>query len=145
LRLPELQADAHDGRMNESAGLNQHEIIAFVNIQEPERAESFYRDMLGLRLVSNELPFALVFDAHGTMLRLAVNPGAAPIAGTVLGWKTSDIHATLNDLRSRGVQFERWEGMPQDELGIWNSPGGARVAWFKDPDGNLLSISQLPG
>jgi catechol 2,3-dioxygenase-like lactoylglutathione lyase family enzyme len=130
--------------MTGSTGLNQYEIVAFVNILEPDRAEIFYRDVLGLRLVSKELPFALVFDAHGTMLRLAINPGATPIGGTVLGWKVNDIDATVKDLLSRGLQFERWDGMPQDELGIWNAPGGARVAWFKDPDGNVLSVSQHP-
>jgi catechol 2,3-dioxygenase-like lactoylglutathione lyase family enzyme len=130
--------------MTASSGLNQYPIVAFVNIHEPESAEVFYRDVLGLRLVSKELPFAVVFDAHGTMLRLAINPGAAPVGGTVLGWRVNDIDAAVKDLAGRGVQFERWNGMPQDELGIWNSPGGARVAWFKDPDGNVLSISQHP-
>jgi catechol 2,3-dioxygenase-like lactoylglutathione lyase family enzyme len=144
LRLPEAQADAHDGRMTEWAGLDQCEIVAFVNIREWEPAEVFYRDVLGLPMVSKELPFALVFDAHGTMLRLAINPGAAPLAGTVLGWRVGDIEAAVKDLAGRGVHFEHWDGMPQDELGIWNSPGGARVAWFKDPDGNVLSVSQHP-
>ncbi|HEY3704717.1 MAG TPA: VOC family protein [Terracidiphilus sp.] len=131
--------------MAESGGLHPYDIIAFVNIREPEQAEAFYRDVLGLRLVSKELPFALVFNAHGTMLRLAINPGATPIGGTVLGWRVPDMEAAVRDLGARGVQFERWEGMPQDELGIWSSPGGARVAWFKDPDGNVLSLSEHPG
>jgi catechol 2,3-dioxygenase-like lactoylglutathione lyase family enzyme len=139
-----MTAVRHDGRMTASTGLDQYEIVAFVNIREPESAEVFYRDVLGLRLVSRELPFALVFDAHGTMLRLAINPGAMPIGGTVLGWKVSNIEAAVKDLIGRGVHFERFNGMPQDELGIWNSPGGARVAWFKDPDGNVLSVSQHP-
>ena len=130
--------------MPEPGGLDQYEIVAFVNIREPERSEVFYRDVLGLRLVSKELPFALVFDAHGTMLRLAINPGAETIMGTVLGWKVSDIDAVAKDLTARGVHFELWEGMPQDEHGIWDSPSGARVAWFKDPDGNVLSVSQHP-
>jgi len=130
--------------MTASSGLSQYEIVAFVNIRDAERAEVFYRDVLGLRLVSKELPFALVFDAHGTMLRLAINPGAAPIGGTVLGWSAGDIDAAVKDLAGRGVQFERFAGTPQDGLGIWSSPGGARVAWFKDPDGNVLSVSLHP-
>jgi len=130
--------------MAASTGLDQYEIVAFVNIRDAERAEVFYRDVLGLRLISKELPFALVFDAHGTMLRLAINPGAAPIGGTILGWKVGNIEAAVKDLVLRGVPFERWPGMPQDDLGIWNAPGGARVAWFKDPDGNVLSVSQHP-
>jgi catechol 2,3-dioxygenase-like lactoylglutathione lyase family enzyme len=130
--------------MTASSGLSQYEIVAFVNIHDAERAEVFYRDVLGLPMVSKELPFALVFDAHGTMLRLAINPGAAPIGGTVLGWRVGDIEAAVKDLAGRGVHFERWDGMPQNELGIWDSPGGARVAWFKDPDGNVLSVSQHP-
>ncbi len=142
--LARMRAARHDGPMTASSGLSQYEIVAFVNTHDAERAEVFYRDVLGLPMVSKELPFALVFDAQGTMLRLAINPGAAPIGGTVLGWKVGDIDAAVKDLAGRGVQFERWGGMPQDELGIWNSPGGARVAWFKDPDGNVLSISQHP-
>jgi hypothetical protein len=78
------------------------------------------------------------------MLRLAINPGAVPIGGTILGWKVGDIDTAVKGLSQRGVPFELWPGMPQDELGIWNAPGGARVAWFKDPDGNVLSVSQHP-
>ena len=124
--------------------LAQTPIVAFVNIRDPQRAKPFYCDTLGLTLIGEELPFALVFDANGTMLRLAINPQAEPIAGTVLGWRVEKIEESVRQLASAGVVFQRWEFMQQDELGIWTTPTGARVAWFKDPDDNLLSLSQLP-
>lgn len=102
----------------------------------------FYRDTLGLPLVSEELPFALVFDAHGTMLRVTVVEKVVSASYTVLGWQVPNIVAAAKALTQAGVRFERYSGMQQDELGIWPSPGGASVAWFKDPDGNTLSISQ---
>lgn len=122
--------------------LSSHKIIAFVGTANPGRAKTFYRDTLGLRLVSEE-PFALVFDAHGTMLRVSIAQEITPAKYTVLGWEAPDIVATAQTLRSAGVELERFGGMPQDELGIWESPGGARIAWFKDPDGNVLSITQF--
>jgi catechol 2,3-dioxygenase-like lactoylglutathione lyase family enzyme len=130
--------------MNTSAGLARMPVVAFVNICDPERAKEFYQRTLGLTLVAEELPFALVFDADGTMLRLAINPQAQPIVGTVLGWRVTKIEDSVRLLASNGVIFERWEFLQQDELGIWASPNGARVAWFKDPDENLLSVSQFP-
>ena len=95
-------------------------------------------------MVSEELPFALVFDLDGVMLRVTTVKELTPAAYTVLGWRTGDISATVRALQQSGVVFERYPGMAQDELGIWTVPGGAaRVAWFKDPDGNTLSVSQL--
>jgi catechol 2,3-dioxygenase-like lactoylglutathione lyase family enzyme len=108
------------------------------------RAKKFYRDTLGLRLVMEEPPFALVFDANGIMLRLGMAKEIAPAHGTVLGWQVPEIRATVQELTKVGVKFERYEGMDQDELGIWTSPNGAKVAWFKDPDGNTLSLSEHP-
>lgn len=102
----------------------------------------FYRDMLGLPLVSEEMPFALVFDAHGTTLRVTVVEKVVPAGYTVLGWQVPNIVAAAKALSQAGVRFERYSGMQQDEVAIWSSPGGASVAWFKDPDGNTLSISQ---
>lgn len=122
--------------------LADQSLIGFVAASDPERAKKFYRDTLGLPLVSEELPFALVFDAHGTMLRVAIVKEVAPARYTVLGWQVRDIIAAAKTLSEAGVHFERYPGMEQDELGIWHSPGGAQVAWFKDPDGNTLSISQ---
>ncbi len=128
--------------MNTDFRLRDQDVIAFVATSDPERAKKFYRDTLGLPLVSEELPFALVFDANGTMLRVTVVKDVHPAGYTVLGWKVGDIAAAAQALSKAGVHFERYPGMPQNELGIWASPGGAKVAWFKDPDGNTLSISQ---
>lgn len=133
-----------DACMAETAGLGQFEVVAFVTIRNPENAILFYRDQLGLRLVKDERPFAIVFDAHGTMLRLAISPEANPVPSTVLGWRVPEIEDAVRDLMAAGVVFERYGFLQQDELGIWNTPSGARVAWFKDPDGNVLSISYHP-
>ncbi len=130
--------------MPASATLGLHDIVAFVNVVDIDRATSFYRDTLGLRFTGEELPYALVFDANGIMLRLVIAKERPPIAGTVLGWCVPDVPAAVKELMSAGVEFERYSFMPQDELGIWTTPTGAKVAWFKDPDGNLLSVSQHP-
>lgn len=126
------------------AGIANYDVIAFVNIVDVERAKAFYRDTLGLRLVSEDLPFALVFDAHGIMLRLAINQKFTPLPGTILGWKVPDIEVAVRDLQQSGVAFAQF-GLPgQDPSGVWASPTGAKVAWFRDPDGNVLSLSQHP-
>ena len=122
--------------------LTDQPIIAFVATSDPERARQFYAGTLGLPMVSDELPFALVFDAHGTMLRVTAVKELEPAGYTVLGWRVEDIVAAAKAMAAAGVQFARYEGMGQDELGIWPAPGGAKVAWFQDPDGNTLSISQ---
>ena len=122
--------------------LSDQSMIGFVATSDPDRAKKFYRDTLGLRLVSEEMPFALVFDAHGTMLRVTIVKKVTPAGYAVLGWQVSNIVAAAKALSEAGVRFERYQGMQQDELGIWSSLGGARVAWFKDTDGNTLSISQ---
>jgi len=116
-------------------------LVAFVTVSNAARARTFYRDVLGLRLVSED-NFALVFNANGTMLRVAIAAHVTAAPYTVLGWEIGDIEATVRELAAAGVRCERFPGMAQDELGIWQSPSGARVAWFKDPDGNLLSVSQ---
>lgn len=118
-------------------------LVAFVGVCDPDRAKRFYRDTLGLRLVSEELPFALVFDVQGTMLRVTVVPEVKPAKFTILGWKVPDIQAAVSSLDKEGVEFQRYAGLQQDGLGIWTSPSGARVAWFHDPDGNILSVTQL--
>ena len=125
-------------------GLGQHPLIAFLPIVDVDRAKAFYRDTLGLRLLSEELPFALVFDAHGIMLRLAIGSKRPSTVGTVLGWQVPDIESAVRHLHTAKVHFEQYPYMLQDDLGIWTTPTGSRVAWFKDPDGNLLSISQHP-
>jgi catechol 2,3-dioxygenase-like lactoylglutathione lyase family enzyme len=133
----------HHSDMPEPFELGNQPIIAFIATLDPERARKFYRDTLGLRLVLDELPFALVFDANGTMLRVTPVKEWNPPGFTVLGWQVPDIAAAAKALGTAGVRFERYPGLEQDELGIWTVPGGgARVAWFKDPDGNTLGISQ---
>jgi catechol 2,3-dioxygenase-like lactoylglutathione lyase family enzyme len=128
--------------MTQTVGLSKNNIVAFVSIVDTERAKRFYRDTLGLRLVSEELPFALVFDANGIMLRLAMGTELPARAGTVLGWQVPDIATAVRDLERAGVRFERYEHFKQDDLGVWTSPTGARIGWFKDPDGNVLSLSE---
>lgn len=124
--------------------LHSSPLVAFVGVRDPERARTFYRDTLGLRLVGDELPFALVFDVHGVMLRVTVVADAAPARHTVLGWKVTDIGEAVWSLQKAGVAFQRYSPeMGQDELGIWTSPSGARIAWFHDPDGNVLSLTQF--
>lgn len=108
------------------------------------QARRFYSEVLGLRFLSDEPPFALVFDAHGIMLRLVIAKELPPRFGTALGWRVADIAATAKELAAAGISFERYDGMEQDLLGVWTAPSGAKVAWFKDPDGNLLSISEHP-
>ena len=128
--------------MTDQFRLGDNEMIAFVATRDPARSKVFYEQTLGLRLVSEELPFALVFDLRGTMLRITVVKELTPAAYTVLGWKVPDIIAGAHALQRAGVVFQRYPGMEQDESGIWTSPSGTKVAWFKDPDGNTLSISQ---
>ena len=122
--------------------LGSSKITAFVGVRDPERAKAFYRDTLGLKLVSEQLPFALVFDGGGAMLRVTIVPKVVAASYTVLGWSVADIAATVRGLEAAGIRFQRYEGMKQDDLGVWTSPSGARVAWFQDPDGNVLSVTQ---
>jgi catechol 2,3-dioxygenase-like lactoylglutathione lyase family enzyme len=118
-------------------------MIGFVTTCNPDLAKRFYRDVLGFRLASED-DFALVFDANGTMLRVAKAQKFTPAQGTVLGWEVDDIHAAIRDLGPRGVHFEQFNlpFLKQDEHGVWTPPNGDQVAWFKDPDGNMLSISR---
>jgi catechol 2,3-dioxygenase-like lactoylglutathione lyase family enzyme len=129
--------------MPKTSRLGKFPIVAFVTIVDVERAKQFYRDTLGLRLLEEEPPFALVFEANGIMLRLGMAEKLPPAHGTVLGWDVPDVAATIKELQRAGVRFERYKFMQQDELGIWTSPNGAKVAWFKDPDGNILSVTEF--
>jgi catechol 2,3-dioxygenase-like lactoylglutathione lyase family enzyme len=142
--LATTRKEAHDGRMSQASGLGKYNIIGFASIVDVPRARDFYRDVLGLRLVMEEPPFALVFDANGIMIRLGMAKELPPAHGTVLGWQVQEITTTVKELVQAGVRFERFPRMAQDELGIWTSPTGAKVAWFKDPDGNILSVSEHP-
>jgi len=123
--------------------LDSASIMAFSATADADRAKAFYRDQLGLRLVSDE-PYALVFEAGGTMLRVQRVKEVRVAQYTALGWQAPDIAAKVEELEKAGVKFEHY-GMPgQDEKGIWTPPGStAKVAWFKDPDGNILSLTQF--
>jgi predicted enzyme related to lactoylglutathione lyase len=99
-------------------------------------------EALGLKFVSQD-SFALVLDGNGTMLRIAKVGEFKPAKFTILGFNVSDITQEVAALREKGINCERYPGMQQDEMGIWNSPSGARVAWFKDPDGNVLSLTEF--
>lgn len=123
--------------------LGQEKPMAFVPIRNADRARGFYRDTLGLRLVSEDR-FALVFEMPGVHLRATLVGEFEPQRFTVLGWEVADAAAMARKLADAGVKLERYPGMEQDELGVWRAPGGARVAWFRDPDGNVISITQMP-
>jgi catechol 2,3-dioxygenase-like lactoylglutathione lyase family enzyme len=116
-------------------------IVTFLLTSKPGEAIPFFRDKLGLAYLRDD-GFALVFDSKGTTLRVAKVESVTPAQNTVLGWEANDIVATVDALLAKGVAFERYPNMGQDERGIATFPTGDKVAWFKDPDGNVLSISQ---
>ncbi len=121
--------------------LNRSPLGAFALTAKPAAAVAFYRDVLGLDFV-HEDDFAIVFIAHGTTLRISKVPEFVPAAHTILGWQVDDIVSIVKQLGAKDVEFQRYPGMEQDALGIWTVPDGTKVAWFKDPDGNVLSLSQ---
>lgn len=116
-------------------------LVAFLHVTDLARSRAFYEGVLGLTLISDD-PFMLVFDANGTTLRVSLVEHHEPLTGTVLGWEVGGIAAAVGELAAAGVEFARYDGMDQDELGVWTTPGGGQVAWFHDPDGNTLSLSQ---
>jgi len=120
--------------------LGSIDIVAFVPTKDADEAKAFYVGVLGLQFVKDD-GFALVLDANGIMVRV-VKAQFTPAPFTILGWQVSDIKKIVAELQGKGVQFERFGFFEQDELGIWTAPGGDKVAWFKDPDGNVLSVSQ---
>jgi len=115
--------------------------IAFVTITDGDKARAFYEGVLGLRFVKDD-GFALVLSSNGIMIRAAKAKEVKPAHFTVLGWEVPDIEKAVRELGERGVHFETFSFFKQDELGIWTAPTGDKVAWFKDPDGNILSVSQ---
>jgi len=121
--------------------LGSNKIIAFVPIADAKKARAFYEGVLGLKFVSDD-GFALVFDANGIMIRAAKMKEFTPAQFTVLGWQVSNIEAMVRALTKKGVHFEIFGFFKQDNLGIWTAPTGDKVAWFKDPDGNILSVSE---
>jgi catechol 2,3-dioxygenase-like lactoylglutathione lyase family enzyme len=116
-------------------------VMTFVATAKPVEARAFYEGVLGLTFVEDS-PFALVFDLHGSMLRIQKVTHVVATTYTDLGWQVADVREAVQELTEAGVSFERYEGMPQDALGIWATPDGSAVAWFKDPDGNTLSLTQ---
>lgn len=116
-------------------------LIGFVPTTDYDKARAFYENKLGLEFVSLD-QFALVMSVGGHKIRIAKVPNFTPLQGTILGWEVQDIEAVAAWLRDRGVTLEKYPFVQDQELGIWTAPSGDKVAWFKDPDGNVLSISQ---
>ena len=121
--------------------LGSTNIVAFVPTRDAGKARAFYEGVLGLRFVKDD-GFAMVLDANGIMIRVAKVPQFTPAQFTILGWQVSEIENVVRGLQKKGVHFEIFGFFKQDELGIWTAPTGDKVAWFKDPDGNILSVSQ---
>lgn len=121
--------------------LRTAQLTAFAATADAPRAKTFYEGTLGLRLLSDD-QFALAFDSNGTQLRIQKVEVVHPPSFTVLGWQVADIGSMVVALSGAGVTFERYPFMQQDAAGIWTAPGGTQVAWFKDPDGNLLSLTE---
>jgi predicted enzyme related to lactoylglutathione lyase len=116
--------------------------VAFVATTDLARARTFYEEVVGLTLVEAN-PYAAVFESGATTLRVTLVERASIAPYTVLGWVVDDIASAATELRLRGATFERFDGMEQDDGDAWTAPGGAKVAWFKDPEGNTLSLAQL--
>ena len=118
--------------------------MGFVPVRDLSHARPFYEQTLGLTVVE-ETAVALVLDANGTQLRLTAVPDFRPQPFTIAGWEVADITSTVGSLLERGVVFRRYEGMDQDDLGVWTAPSGDRVAWFADPEDNTLSLTTFAG
>lgn len=116
-------------------------LVAFIATANAMKARAFYEDVLGLYLVE-DTPYALVFDSNGTRLRIQKSENASPQPYTALGWSVRELHSVALQLQERGVSFVRFDGLQQDELGVWRTPDKSKVAWFRDPDANLLSITE---
>lgn len=122
--------------------LESSHIVAFAATTDLDRARAFYEQVLVLP-VTEQNDFACMLDANGTMLRLTAVPEVRRAGYTVLGWRVTDIAAAVRGLAARGVVFLRYDAMDQDDDGVWSTPGGDKVAWFTDPDGNVLSLTQF--
>ena len=121
--------------------LGKAKLTAFAATAHPRRAKAFYQKTLGLRLLTDDR-FALAFDANGVQLRIQKVESVSPPPFTVLGWEVPSIRHAMTALAKSGVAFERYALLEQDDAGVWTAPGGTKVAWFKDPDGNLLSLAE---
>jgi catechol 2,3-dioxygenase-like lactoylglutathione lyase family enzyme len=116
-------------------------LVAFVASRDLDVSARFYRDVLGLASVDSSAHHN-VYDSHGTQLWVVRVDALAGAPYTVLGWRVDDIAASMRELTAAGVEFMRYDGMGQDDLGVWTAPSGSRIAWFADPDGNTLSLQQ---
>jgi len=125
---------------SENRILNSASVVGFIPTKDFRRAKAFYAGKLGLKFVARD-KFALVFKSGGTTIRVVKVPDFEAAGFTILGWRVGDIDKCVGSMGKRGIVFERYPWMTQDALGIWTSPSGARIAWFKDPDGNVLSVS----
>ncbi len=123
--------------------LSRADLVAFVASEDLDASARFYGDVLGFELVESSA-FANAYDANGTQLRVTLVENLTPAPYTVLGWRVPDIRAAIAHLAKAGVQFLRFESMEQDQDGIWTAPSGSLIAWFADPDGNMLSLQQAP-
>ena len=121
--------------------LADKKLKAFIPTLKPGKAKSFYKDTLGLQFLSED-NYGMEFDANGTLLRVITVQELNPQLFTVLGWNVPDIAYIIKELNKKGIVCEKYGFPDQDNLGIWISPGGSKVAWFKDPDGNVLSLSE---
>jgi len=121
--------------------LADKKLKAFVPTIKPEEAKSFYKDVLGLKLLSQD-DYALEFESNGTLLRVTIVQELKPQAFTVLGWNVDDIVSIIKSLNDKNIFCEKYDFFEQNDLGIWTSPNGSKVAWFKDPDGNVLSLTE---
>jgi catechol 2,3-dioxygenase-like lactoylglutathione lyase family enzyme len=126
---------------SEADMLASSKIIGFVPTKDSKKARDFYENKLGFQFVSDD-QFALVMNAGGTMIRIAKAKDFTPAPYTVMGWEVGDMNAIVTWLTKRGVVFEKYPFVQDQKLGIWTTPTGEKVAWFKDPDGNVLSVSQ---
>src|SRR5580693_5011190 len=114
--------------------LTHSPLVAFVPTKDATRSRRFYEKILGLRFVNDD-SFAIVMDSNGTMVRIVRVGEFTPFPFTILGWQVGDIHRTIAEMAGRGVEFSRYGFLEQAEDGVWSAPGGAKVAWFTDPDG----------
>lgn len=121
--------------------LGNKKLKAFIPTTKPQLAKEFYMNILGLKLMSED-DYALEFEANGTLLRITTVGKLEPRPFTVLGWNVDGLTSLVKSLNKLGVKFEKYESFEQDELGIWTSPSKAKIGWFTDPDGNLLSLTE---
>ncbi len=121
--------------------LADKELKAFIPTVKPDKAKLFYKNILGLKLLSED-NYALEFDANGTLLRIIIVQEFKPQTFTAIGWNVEDISSTIKSLNKQNIFCVQYDFLEQDILGIWISSGGSKVAWFKDPDGNILSLTE---